>query len=293
MKKLLFVMNPFAGKRKANKVLADILTRFCAAGFEVSVYMTQGQGDAMAEVERRAAQMNLVVCCGGDGTFNETVAGLMHSGMQVPIGYIPAGSTNDFASSLGIPTNIMKAVTGIIEGQPSRYDICRFGQRYFTYVASFGAFTKSSYATPQSAKNALGHMAYVINGLQEVPQIHSEHLRLTFDDETIEGNYVFGAISNSTSLGGVLTMDPKRVSMQDGLFEVLLIRAPKNIIELGECLQSMQNRTFASSMITMRSANRVVIQANPEMPWTLDGERQEGVEEIVVENVHDAIQLIK
>lgn len=293
MKKLLFVMNPFAGKRKANRVLTDILARFCAEGFEVSVYMTQGQGDAQKEVLRRAAEVDLIVCCGGDGTFNETVAGIMESGLDIPIGYIPAGSTNDFASSLGIPTNLTKAVTRIVEGESARYDICRFGQRYFTYVASFGAFTRSSYATPQSAKNALGHMAYVINGLQELPQIRSEQMKVTFDDETVEGEYVFGAISNSTSLGGVLTMDPKMVSMQDGLFEVLLIRAPKNVIELGECLQSMQNKTFNSSMITLRSAKRVEIQANPEMPWTLDGEKQEGVSEIVIENLPKAIRLIK
>ena len=159
MKKMLFVMNPYAGTRKANRYLADMLSIFNRAGYAVITHMTAGPGDGAAVVEQMAPQMDLVVCCGGDGTFNEVINGVLRSGAETPIGYIPAGSTNDFASSLHLSTNVLQAARDIMEGQPRPYDVGQFGDRYFSYVASFGTFTRSSYATPQSVKNALGHTA--------------------------------------------------------------------------------------------------------------------------------------
>ena len=293
MKKLLFVMNPFAGTRKANKYLTEILTEFCNAGYEVSVYMTQGPGSGRQEVVRRAAEVSLVVCCGGDGTFNEVVAGLMESGADIPVGYIPAGSTNDFAVSLGLATDVMKATRAILNGQEEQYDVCSFGGRYFTYVASFGAFTKTSYTTPQSIKNALGHTAYVLSGIQELSQIHAVPVKITLEGETLEGDYLFGAICNSTSLGGVLTLDPKQVDMRDGQFEILLIRAPKDLGELAECIQAVQKQVYNCNMITFRSAKEVTVETDPQMPWTLDGEMEPGHDRVTVKNIHRAIRLIK
>lgn len=293
MKKMLFVMNPYSGMRKAVRYLSDIIAIFNRAGYEVITYMTAGQGDATRAVEERAADIDLVVCCGGDGTFNETISGILRSGVDIPVGYIPAGSTNDFAASLKIPTNILQAAKDIVEGEPVSYDVGRFGQRYFSYIASFGAFTKSSYATPQNIKNMLGHTAYVLEGINELSQIRKEHVRMELDGQVVEDDFIFGAISNSTSVGGILTLDPKVVDMADGKLEVLLVRAPLDLMELSECIKAVKSQKYNCSMITFRSAEKIKVYADPAMPWTLDGEREEGHAEVDVENVHLAVRIIQ
>lgn len=293
MKKMLFIMNPFAGVKRANRHLTDILLMFTQAGYEVTTHMTLGRGDAAAVAREKGKDVDLVVCCGGDGTLNETITGLLSAGADTPIGYIPAGSTNDFASSLKLPTNILKAAQEIVEGEPVSYDVGRFGDRYFSYVASFGAFTKSSYATPQNIKNALGHTAYVLSGITELSQIRNEHVKMEIDGQVVEGDFLFGAICNSTSVGGILTLDPKQVDMGDGLFEILLVRAPENLAEIHECIQALQSQKYNCAMLTFRSARRVRIFADPDMPWTLDGEKEDGHETVEVENLHHAIRLMQ
>ena len=293
MKKMLFILNPCAGTRKANRLLADILSVFNRADFDVHVHITQKQGDAAVVAAQRAAEMDLVVCCGGDGTFNETVTGVLESGAKTPIGYIPAGSTNDFASSLHLPSDILEAARHIVEGTPVAYDVGKFGGRYFSYVASFGAFTRASYTTPQNIKNALGHTAYILEGIQEISQIRNVHVKLELDDETIEDDFIFGAISNSTSLGGILTLDPKQVDMRDGRFEIMLVRAPRDLMELHECVVAVQKQKYNCKMITFRSTHKVRVTADKDMPWTLDGEREEGHGVVEAENLHHAIRLMK
>ena len=294
MKKMLFVMNPFAGQRKANKYLPEIISLFNRAGYETNVYMTGGSGDAARMVQLRAKESDLIVCCGGDGTFNETVTGIIRAGADVPVGYIPAGSTNDFATSLKLPGSPMQAVQHILEGQPVSYDVGRFGERYFSYIASFGAFTRTSYATPQSVKNALGHMAYVLEGINELSQIRKVHVRMELENEVLEDDYLFGAISNSTSVGGILTLNPSQVDMGDGLFEILLVRAPKNLAELPECILALQTQDYSNcGMITFRSASKIKVCAPADVPWTLDGEREDGHSEVQVENLHHAIRLMQ
>ena len=293
MKKMLFVMNPYAGMRKANRYVADILTIFNQAGYEVTAYMTSGPGDARRIVEEKCGSVDLVVCAGGDGTFNETISGIISKGIDVPVGYIPCGSTNDFATSLKLPTNVIQAAKAIVEGKPVRYDAGKFGDRYFSYVASFGAFTKASYATPQNIKNALGHTAYLLEGIQELSQIRKVHVCIELEDRVIEDDFLFGAICNSTSVAGILTLDPKQVDMSDGLFELLLVRAPKDLGELNECVWAVQKQKYNCAMITFVSAKKVKVFADPNMPWTLDGERAEGSNEVCVENLHQVIQLMK
>ena len=293
MKKLLFIMNPFSGQKRASKYLTEVLQMFNQAGYQVMVHITSGRGDATLAVERQGHGVDLIVCCGGDGTMNETVTGLLNLGEDIPLGYIPAGTTNDFASSLKLSGNILQATQDILLGEPVAYDIGKFGERYFSYVASFGAFTKSSYIVPQNIKNALGHAAYVLGGISELSQIHNEHLRLDVDGEIVEDDFIFGAICNSTSIGGVLTLDPKRVDMGDGMFEILLVRAPRNLTELAECIQALQNQSFNCAMITFRSARSVKVFADPGMNWSLDGEKEDGHREVTVENIHHAIRLVK
>lgn len=293
MKKMLFIMNPCSGQKRANRFLPEILSTFNEAGYDVLVHMTAGPGDGDKTVRRLGAGMDAIVCCGGDGTFNDVVSGLLHSGLDVPVGYIPAGTTNDFANSLKLPTDVMEATRAIVEGTPVAYDAGKFGDRYFSYVASFGAFTRASYATPQNIKNALGHTAYVLEGIQELSQLRKEHVRMDIGGRIVEDDFLFGAISNSTSVGGILTLDPSQVDMRDGLLEVLLVRAPRNLGELTECIQALKSQKYNCEMITFCSAPRITVYSDPDMPWTLDGEREEGHGEVVVENQHLAVKLLQ
>ena len=292
MKKMLFIMNPCSGTRKANKYLADIMTLFSQAGYIVITHMTAGPGEGMDVVRQWASQVDLVVCCGGDGTLNESINGLLSCGKDIPIGYIPAGSTNDFAASLHLPSEPVKAAEAILEGVPMAYDVGDFGGRRFSYVASFGAFTKSSYSTPQSVKNALGHTAYILSGIQEISQLHTTHMRLELDGEVIEDDFLFGAISNSTSVGGILTLDPKQVDLQDGKFELFLVRVPRNLTELSACIQALQSQKYNCSAITFRSASQVTVSSNSPLTWTLDGERADMDGPVEIRNLHHAIRLM-
>lgn len=292
MKQLLLIINPVAGMKKASKRLPEIVSVFNRADYDVHVYVTSCQSDASKAVEEMGSTMDLIVCCGGDGTLNETICGIIQAGLQIPIGYIPAGSTNDFANSLGLSGDVVEAARQIVSGVAKPYDIGQFENRYFSYVASFGAFTKTSYTTPQSIKNALGHMAYLLEGIQEISKIKKVHLRLETEQEVLEDDYLFGAICNSTSVGGVLTLNSKLVDLGDGKFEILLIRAPRSIQELHECVLALKNQTYDCGMLTFRSAGWIKISANADMPWTLDGEKAEGNDTILVKNIHHGILLI-
>jgi len=293
MEKLLLIINPCAGQKKAKKLLAEIIDIFNRADFAVITHITSGSGDAETACIRYASEVSRIVCCGGDGTFNETVSGVLKSGRDIPIGYIPAGSTNDFASSLHLSSDILQAALDIADGQPKRLDVGLFGDRYFSYVASFGVFTRTSYTTPQSMKNALGHTAYVLSSIQELSQIRSHPLRFTLSDGSIfEDKFLFGAISNSTSVGGVLTLAPDRVDMADGQLELLLIRAPKDLFELGECVRALQQKTYNCEMITFLSTDSVTVSAPEDLCWTIDGEMEPGHTETEVSCLHRAIQVI-
>ena len=293
MRKLLFLINPNAGQKKVNKFLTEILGVFNEGGYEPTVLLTNGPGHGAELVEARAKQFDLIVCAGGDGTLNETITGVLRAGADIPIGYIPCGSTNDFAATLKLSTDVVQAAKDIMAGVPVPYDVGRFQDRYFSYIASFGAFTRVSYSTPQTLKNALGHLAYVLEGIQELPQIRNIPMKLTLDGEVVEGNYLFGAVSNSTSVGGVLTLNPRLVDLTDGKFEVILVRMVKDMAELGECILALQNQTYDCAAITFRSVSRLTTKQSPDVVWTLDGERAEGSETIEIENLHRAIRLVQ
>ena len=291
MQKLLFLMNPNAGQRKVNRVLAEIISIFNESGYEVTVFVTTGPGSGTAIVEPRAKDYDLIVCAGGDGTLNETISGVLRSGADCPIGYIPCGSTNDFAATLKLSTDVLRAARDIVEGEDQPYDVGVFNGRYFSYVASFGAFTRVSYSTPQNMKNLLGHLAYVLSGIQELPQIRSIPMALELDGETVEGKFLFGAVSNSTSVGGVLTLNPRLVDLRDGKFEVTLVRMPKDMVELATCAAALQNQTYDCAAITFRSVASLTVRQTAAVDWTLDGERAEGAEVIHIENLPRAIRL--
>jgi len=293
LKKLLLIVNPRAGQQKVGKHLMEIVDIFNRADYEVIVHITAASGDCESTVMRYAEQISLVVCCGGDGTFNETISGVLRSGVDIPVGYIPAGSTNDFAHSLGLSSNVLQAARDIANGTPSYYDVGSFAGRHFSYVASFGAFTRTSYSTSQNMKNALGHLAYVLSGIRELSQIKRYHLQFALPDGVvIEDDFIFGAVSNSTCVGGVLTLAPDRVDMSDGLFEVMLIRAPKSLRELTDCLVALQKHTYNCAMISFLSAPSASVTAPETMDWTLDGEQQKGMEHIDIQCLPKKLQLV-
>ena len=292
MKKMLFVINPNAGQKKAARSLAEMVSVFNRANYDVNVYITEKQGDAAEKIFQTAKEADAVVCCGGDGTFNEALTGLLYAGADVPLGYIPAGTSNDFATSLKLPLDPVEAAKNIVQGQPVAYDVGQFNDRYFSYVASFGAFTRTSYTTPQSVKNALGHTAYILSGIQEISQIREISAKLELDGKVLEGHYLFGAVCNSTSVAGILTLDPSQVDMQDGKFEILLVRAPSDFAEVAECIQAVQNKTYNCKMLSFLSARNVKITMGEAVDWTLDGEYQPGVTHVQITNRHRAIRLL-
>lgn len=291
-KRLLLILNPISGKKVGKRYLADVVEKFCRADYEPLVFVTTGRGHAHELARTYGGQVDLAVCLGGDGTFNEMISGLLAGGHTTPTGYIPCGSTNDFASGIGLKKTIPAATDAILEGTAHAYDVGVFGQRYFTYVASFGIFTRTSYTTPQSIKNALGHLAYVLEGIKELSNIRPWHVKFEVDGRTVEGDYLFGAVSNATSVGGVLNLDPQAVNMNDGLLELLLVKMPRNPVELSECIRSLAEQKYDTDAITFTSGSSFAVTADPAMEWTLDGEWAGGVERVCIRNRRDAITLI-
>jgi len=291
-KQLLLIMNPCAGIKKANKYLTDILVLFGKNGYQSTVHLTEGTGDACQCAEANAKRFDLVVAVGGDGTFNEVVAGVLASGSKAVIGYIPSGSTNDFANSLHLSKNILKAAGDIMDGTARPIDIGSFNGRIFSYVASFGAFTEISYKTPQNVKNTLGYLAYALEGIKDIANVKSKHLRFVADGTVIEDDFIFGAICNSTSVGGVINLDPKLVDLSDGKFELLLIRRPKDLFELNEIVVALSSKKYKTKLISFMSAQSITVETAEKINWTLDGEFAHGAQTIKVENLNKAIRLI-
>jgi YegS/Rv2252/BmrU family lipid kinase len=283
--------------KQAINNLPKILDIFTENGDINSVHLTRGQGDGakLAADNGIPGSFDRIICIGGDGTFNEVVTGIQSAGHDIPIGYIPAGTANDLANSLNLSKNMTQAARDIIGGDMNYLDIGRFNDRYFTYIASFGAFTKASYSTPQISKNMLGHFAYILEGIKELPAIRPEYIKIESGGKIIEGEYIFGAVSNSKSVGGVVSLDPGMVDMSDGLFEVFLIKPLKNMQAVWDCAAAIINRNYHDSEhITFFTAGNARIHADPEMSWTLDGEYADanGQEKIEVENLCRAVRII-
>ena len=293
-KKLLFVFNPFSGKGQIKSKLYSVIDCFVKAGYEVTVYPTQHPQDAQQLVEAQAGRYDLVVCCGGDGTLSATVDRLLRSGEEVKLGYIPAGSTNDFANFLGLPKEPAEAADLIVDGEAKPIDAGRFGERHFIYVASFGAFTQTSYATTQNLKNSLGHLAYIIEGIKELPQLKSYAVRAeTAEGGVYEGEYLFGALSNSTSLGGIIKMSAEKVDPADGLFELALVKKPKSLYELNRILLALMGGQVDEELITfVHTAGAAFACAEP-MPWSLDGEYVSGGTDVRAEVLPGALKLFR
>ncbi|MBR3993986.1 MAG: YegS/Rv2252/BmrU family lipid kinase [Clostridia bacterium] len=294
--KAFVIINPNAGNGELIKNTPSIIKNLNDNGILTDVMLTSCQGDATAYVKKYGKNRNLIVCAGGDGTLNEVINGVMSFNKEnrPNIGYIPCGTTNDFARSLRIPTNIVDATNNIIFGSPQPYDIGRFNDKYFVYVAACGAFSGSSYSTPQDMKRIFGHMAYLFEGIKEIPSIKSHHMKFEFDTgEILEGDYAFGAISNTKSYGGVVSLDKLGVDISDGIFEMTLIKLPKNIIETGKVALSLGSGDYDKSLITFeRFSSCKITVSSSELIWSIDGEKGDAFSEINVVNMKQAVNFI-
>lgn len=288
---MLFVYNPKAGKAQIRNKLADILDVFAANNYEITTCPTQKRGDATEIVENRNASYDLVVCSGGDGTLDEVVTGMMHSRKKTTIGYLPAGSTNDFGGSLSLPKNMVRAAQVVVDGEDFPCDIGIFNEDYFVYIAAFGLFTAVSYETDQAMKNVLGHMAYLLEGMKRLPALRSYPMRVTYEDKVIEDDFIFGMVTNSTSVGGFKRITGKNVKMDDGVFEVTLIKRPRNPMELNNIMVSLLDRDIDSHLMYCFRTPCVTFESPDEVAWTRDGENGGIHKKVRIENLCKAITI--
>ena len=290
---MLFIVNPVAGRTHPKNNLQHVIDLFKSRGYHVTIKKTASRGHATELVLKYGSNYDLIVCNGGDGTLNEVISGVMRLGKDVNIGYIPSGTTNDFASSLNLSDKVDTAAMTILSGQPRTVDIGLFGEdRYFSYIASFGAFTGSSYSTPQSYKNVIGHLAYVLDGMKDIPNIRPHHVRVETGGQTYEGDYLFGAVSNSISIGGLLKLDSNYVDLNDGLFEIILIKNPKTPLELSRMLLSISKREYTDKSIQLIKAPEATFYMEEAIPWSIDGEYEAGANEVKIRNITNAISII-
>ena len=289
--KLLFVYNQHSGVGRFKSHLSDILDIMVRVGYEVSVHPTQAVGDATAVTASRAADYDLVVCCGGDGTLDETVTGLMESGCKVPLGYIPAGSTNDFAASLKLPKNMKKAAQVAVSGADFPCDVGCFGEKHFIYIAAFGLFTDVSYQTKQELKNVLGHVAYLLEGAKRIGSHPSYRMCVEYNGGVIEDEFMYGMVTNSLSVGGFKGMTGDDVALNDGLFEVMLIRTPRNAVALNEIIAVLTKLRQESDLIYTFNTAELRISPYQAIPWTLDGEYGGEQTRIRLRNLHRALTI--
>ena len=293
MKKLLFIVNPRAGKTKSSAPLFDAVAAFSRAGYLVRVFLTEAGGDARAIAAKWGPLYDVVVCAGGDGTLNETISGLMTLAQRPLLGYLPNGSTNDFAASLHLSSDPRLAALDNANGRPRTLDIGRHNDRYFAYVASFGAFTRSSYSASQAAKNALGHFAYILEGLGDLDSLRPYSCRIEADSEVFEGDFIFGAVCNSTSLGGLVKLDSARVKMDDGRFELLLLRMPKTALDLQNLIAAMTRMQYDCPGVIFRHVQRVTLTTQSHISWSLDGEYAPSAARVEIENLPGAVELLR
>lgn len=290
-KKLLFIYNAHAGKAQIRGKLVGILDIFAKEGYEITVAPTQKQGDAAVFAEEMEDSFDMLVCSGGDGTLDEVVTGMVRGGHRLPIGYIPCGSTNDFAKSLKIPSNMLHSAHIAVAGEMLSCDIGRFNQDAFIYIAAFGLFTDVSYETRQSVKNVLGHMAYILEGMKRIPSVKTYHFKVTCDEMEIEDDFIFGMVTNSLSVGGFKRITGKNVELDDGVFEVTLIKMPKNAFELNKILVSLTTRILDTDYMYCFKASHILFESEEELPWTLDGEFGGVHRRIEIENLHKALEI--
>lgn len=295
--KVLLIVNSVAGKKTSHSALFDIIDIFCKKGYDVCVKTTQYRSHAK-ELAAHAPEngYDSVVCCGGDGTMNEVLNGLLEKQdvTPIPVGYIPCGSTNDFADTLGISSDICESALAITHEKEALIDTGRFNNELcFSYIASFGAFTAASYNTPQDIKNALGHFAYVLQGIKDLPSIKPIHAMIECNGQVYTDDFIFASVSNTKSVAGIVKLSEDLVNLQDGEFEVILVRNPKDLIQLNEILVGATTSNFASEMFEFHKAKEISFTFDNEVDWSLDGEKVKSPKEVSIRNLKGAVRIYK
>lgn len=288
----MIVANPRAGMGKIRAYLFSVVEILSAAGYDVTVYPTKKPLDAYNKIREGIEDFEKIIVCGGDGTLNEVVSGVVSSGADTTIGYIPAGTLNEWSSGLKISRNIEQAAEDIVTGKVKELDVGLFDDRYFTYTASFGAFTEASYSAPQEVKNVIGQAAYFFEGIKSIGNIKPISLEIEADGKTVKGDFLFGAISNSHSVGGVLKLRENLVNLGDGFFEVLLIRNPDSLQELQQIVDGILKKDFDRKGLEFFKASHIRVKSKKPIDWTLDGEHAVGGKETVIENLHKRMKFI-
>ena len=293
--RVLLMVNPMAGRQKIRNEFVYVVDTLTKAGYETIIYTTQGKDATRDLLAEKDSQFDRVICCGGDGTFNEILSATMHWDKRPILGYIPAGTTNDFAAGLKLPSDIREAAVNIVRGTPHTVDAGLFNTSYFSYVASFGAFTETSYSTPQNFKNALGHLAYILEGIKEIPAFTSYTVCVEADGQIYKDSYIFGAVSNARSVGGILKISDSLVDLNDGVFEVMMIKMPKTLMDLSAIVTSLTSLNplkYDPSMFLFLQTKELKITFEQEMVWSLDGERVSGGKEARIACIKDAFKIL-
>lgn len=294
MKKMVFIINPFSGKVKIKPVLLDVLRIFNEAGYAVQVQTTLYRGHATEIAENVPDDTDIIVASGGDGTLNEVITGLLKSGKNIPVGYIPTGSTNDFAKTLELPTDCKTAAKAIVDGYHYSIDVGNFNnERYFSYIASFGVFTAVSYNTSQNFKNIFGHLAYVFEGVKDITKIVSYHVKTVVDGARLEGDYIFGSVTNTTSVGGIVKLNSDLVKMNDGLFEMVLVKTPKNINDFTHIINGLTTSNFEGDSFEFVKGKHVEMIFDGDMDWSIDGEHAKTGSVVEISNIQTAVSIVK
>lgn len=291
--KLLFFVNPQAGQLELRNRLMDMIDVFTAGGYDVTVHTTQGPGDLTHWIAREGINYDLLVCAGGDGTLNEAVSGLMQLQQRPPLGYIPGGTVNDVASTLGLSHDPIRAAQDIVHGTPFAIDVGEFGgNKWFTYVAAFGLFTDVAYETPQQDKRALGRLAYLLNGVRALSEVKSVHVRMTCQGETVEADVLDGLVCSTTSVGGFKTARSLPIALNDGKSEIVLVREFKNVADFSAAAACLLRQDFQEPYFITYQASEATFEFDEPVAWTLDGEYGGSVTRVGVRNHQRAIEII-
>ena len=293
--RVLLMVNPMAGRQKIRNELLYVVDTLTKAGYETIIYTTQGKDATRDLLAEKDSQFDRVICCGGDGTFNEILSATMHWDKRPILGYIPAGTTNDFAAGLKLPSDIREAAVNIVRGTPHTVDAGLFNTSYFSYVASFGPFTETSYSTPQNFKNALGHLAYILEGIKEIPAFTPYTVCVEADGQIYKDSYIFCAVSNARSVGGILKISDSLVDLNDGVFEVMMIKMPKTLMDLSAIVTSLTSLNplkYDPSMFLFLQTKELKITFEQEIVWSLDGERVSGGKEARIACIKDAFKIL-
>jgi len=288
---MMLIINPHSGRGLSRLALGSIVSRLCYADYSVTVYFVNDRTPEELAYNN-AKNHDLAVCVGGDGTLSGVISGLLKADHVIPVGYIPAGTANDVATTLTLSRDPSVAARSIIRGSPRPIDIGKFNDRYFTYITAFGAFTEASYLTPHNTKRSLGHFAYILGGLADMAAIRPRYTVIEYDGKVIQGNFIFGGVMNSTSIAGIVRLDPKLVDLADGLFEIILVRQPLDLAAFLDIMSSLAAQTYNGDNVKMLKASKVRFTFKEDVAWTVDGEDGGKHREVQIVNCHKAIEIV-